>query len=426
MINVQNFPTAMNPTINSCMVHFLIGSLICGLCIGKSFGHRNLRDLWHEKTHIFKESIPNLDSRDDLLRIHRMNGDYVHRVVFVTKQRNSEELLQILHDVSDPASIKYGQHVSREEVTEMTANAEAYEAVVRFANTRGASIISKTLNGEYITCDAPISVWERIFNCEFFMFHQSDAEDAIDHIVRAESYSIPRELEVHVESVFNTVQMPYRQSNTRNFKLQGSSTHITPDILKSAYNMGTSVGTASSTQGIYASINQNFSPDDLSAFQLIFGLAQQDVSTVIGGHSSSSVCVNSPLSCAEANLDVQYIMATSTISPTTFWYTDFTSFSSWLVEVADVMNPPLVLSISYGIEESYVTIAEHRAFNIQAIKLGVMGVTIVVASGDNGAVSRFFDQNPCVYAPSFPASSPYVTAVGATMVLNCGTDSYTD
>ena len=234
----------MNPTIYSCMVHFLIGSLICVLSIGKSFGHLNLRDLQHEKTHIFKESIPNLDSREDLLRIHRMNGDYVHRVVFVTKQRNSEELLEILHDVSDPASIKYGQHLSREEVTEMTTNPEAHEAVVRFANTRGASIISKSLNGEYITCDAPISVWERTFNCEFFMFHQSNAEDDIDQIVRAESYSIPRDLELYVESVFNTVQMPYRHSNTRYIKLQGSSLHITPDTLKGAYNMGTSVGTA--------------------------------------------------------------------------------------------------------------------------------------------------------------------------------------
>ena len=115
-------------------------------------------------------------------------------------------------------------------------------------------------------------------------------------------------------------------------------------------------------------------------------------------------------------------MASSTVSPTTFWYTDFTSFSSWLVEVADVENPPLVLSISYGVEEGYVTIAEHSAFNIQAIKLGAMGVTIVVASGDNGAVSRFFNQNTCIYSPSFPASSPYVTAVGATMVLNGATD----
>ena len=220
-----------------------------------------------------------------------MNGDYVHRVVFVTKQRNSEELPEILHDVSDPASVKYGQHLSREEVTEMTTNPEAHEAVVRFANTRGASIISKSLNGEYITCDAPISVWERTFNCEFFMFHQSNAEDDIDQIVRAESYSIPRDLELYVESVFNTVQMPYRHSNTRNMKLQGSLPHITPDTLKGAYNMGTSVGTASSTQGIYASINQNFSPTDLSAFQLFYGLAQQAVSTVIGAihrHLSAS------------------------------------------------------------------------------------------------------------------------------------------
>ncbi len=72
------------------------------------------------------------------------------------------------------------------------------------------------------------------------------------------------------------------------------------------------------------------------------------------------------------------------------------------------------------------------AFNAEAIKLAAMGVTITVASGDNGAVnfgcsctadssSTFsrWRRSPSWtgqgYFPSFPATCPYVTAVGATM-----------
>ena len=44
------------------------------------------------------------------------------------------------------------------------------------------------------------------------------------------------------------------------------------------------------------------------------------------------------------------------------------------------------------------------------------GVTIVVASGDDGAMSYMVRESTeyCDYSPSFPAISPYVTAVGAT------------
>mmetsp|Transcript_11509 Transcript_11509/g.11152 ORF Transcript_11509/g.11152 Transcript_11509/m.11152 type:complete len:685 (-) Transcript_11509:48-2102(-) len=109
-------------------------------------------------------------------------------------------------------------------------------------------------------------------------------------------------------------------------------------------------------------------------------------------------------------------MSTSKVSPTTYWYTDL-SWANWLVTVANTVDPPLVFSISYGQEEQTLTTSELDAFNTEAIKLGVMGVTIVAASGDDGANSRSVRVNrggTCGYVASFPASSPYVTAVGAT------------
>ena len=48
--------------------------------------------------------------------------------------------------------------------------------------------------------------------------------------------------------------------------------------------------------------------------------------------------------------------------------------------------PPLVHSISYGGDEGQFkgNPAYVNAFNVQAMKLGAMGGTIVVASGDSG------------------------------------------
>jgi tripeptidyl-peptidase-1 len=72
--------------------------------------------------------------------------------------------------------------------------------------------------------------------------------------------------------------------------------------------------------------------------------------------------------------------------------------------------------ISYGEDEAYITSAEKDSFSNQAIKLGVRGVTLMVSSGDDGAVSYLARGNSsaCGYAPDFPASNPFVVAVGAT------------
>jgi len=56
--------------------------------------------------------------------------------------------------------------------------------------------------------------------------------------------------------------------------------------------------------------------------------------------------------------------------------------------------------------------------NVELQKLGLRGVSVLVASGDHGALcvpkSTSFPNGDCL--PSFPATSPFVTAVGGTMM----------
>jgi tripeptidyl-peptidase I len=351
----------------------------------------------------------------------RMSNEYNHEVVFVIKQKNMEELTRFLHDVSDPLSDNYGQHMTRTGVTELTSNPEGRNSVLEYLHATGATVVSETLGGEYITAAAPIGVWEEMFDCEFHVFHQTREDMSIEEFVRTEFYSLPAILDNHVESVFNTVDMSHNDviesrlwpgvgiAGDGKFDLE-ETPFITPAKLRAAYNMGTSRGTAFSTQGVYDSAGQYYSPADLSQFQTYFNLDQQPISNVIGGHQSDSAC-SVPSVCNGGNVRTQYMMAASPVSPTTYWYTELSIFD-WLLLVANTPQPSLVYNIAFYVLESSLTTSLYDSFNTQAIKLGAMGVTIVVPSGDNGASSL----GVCLYLPTFPASSPYVTVVGATMV----------
>jgi tripeptidyl-peptidase-1 len=105
-------------------------------------------------------------------------------------------------------------------------------------------------------------------------------------------------------------------------------------------------------------------------------------------------------------------MAVAQGTPTTYHYTD-SDWGDWITDVANSPNPANVYSISYNSYEDYIATSMKDAFNIQAIKLGVMGTTILAASGDDGVIG--YGNSICGYYPMFPASSPYVTAVGGTV-----------
>ena len=61
--------------------------------------------------------------------------------------------------------------------------------------------------------------------------------------------------------------------------------------------------------------------------------------------------------CDEPNLDVQYLMGVSQVSPTTYWYvsTSQDAYVEFCLQVAEQSSPPLVNSISYGMVEQVRT-----------------------------------------------------------------------
>jgi len=136
----------------------------------------------------------------------------------------------------------------------------------------------------------------------------------------------------------------------------------------------------------------------------------------------------------EAQLDIQYIMALSANVTTWFWSVSGTEVLNqeepllhWLMQVGDRADDdmPLVHSVSYADDEYTVPMWFKRRVNLEFAKLALRGVSILVAAGDDGAGGLMLRDDPvqaCKQAvPMFPASSPWVTAVGGTMMSDSST-----
>jgi len=119
---------------------------------------------------------------------------------------------------------------------------------------------------------------------------------------------------------------------------------------------------------------------------------------------------------SEAELDTQYITATGTGLDTYVYYIDddSDSFVTLVEYIMDSEVMPNVVSISYGGDEYEFGEAYANRINTEFGKLGLLGVSVLASSGDSGALGDDSDCYEGAYVASFPASAPYVTAVGGT------------
>ena len=81
--------------------------------------------------------------------------------------------------------------------------------------------------------------------------------------------------------------------------------------------------------------------------------------------------------------------------------------------IADETNNPSVLSISYGDAETHFQRSALNAWDLAMQRAGTRGITVLVASGDQGAYGLHGTGRPIRHSDA-PASLPHVLAVGGT------------
>jgi len=353
-----------------------------------------------------------------------------HELLFCVKQRNIDTLKTMHAQISDPASPTYRQYLTFEEVGDLIKNTPATTAVVQWLLENGAAVGDVTPRGEYVRARASVAKWSELLRTDFRLLRHKETNA---HVFRCRDYSLPADLAEHVQSVGYTSQLPIRSagrhapvrrlghSNGGGGGVRGRAAaaadegYVTLAVLQKHYNIDTATA-GRGNQSVFES-GQYYSESDLNSFGKENGYSHVVVRD-INGHKSDYKCIEDDENCIEGNLDVQLITAVSQGVPTNYWYVDDTKFIyyQYLLDVAKDAHPVLVHSISYGSVEAELEQSILDSFDTELLKLGLLGVTVVVSSGDDGVanfIARDGKQN-CGYNPSYPASSPYVTAVGAT------------
>lgn len=192
------------------------------------------------------------------------------------------------------------------------------------------------------------------------------------------------------------------------------------------------VTNASNTQCVPSFYTESWNPDDLTKFFHDY-LPGSPVPRVIERGDRANVPEKAS---TEASLDIQYITGVARNTTTYMWVMNgsnpYSAQDEPFVEFVDAIlamdAPPLVVSISYSDDEAQIfrlSPAYARTFDALLIKMGLRGITVLIASGDDGVAglrpefAHLPRNETCALAgPQWPSSSPYITSVGATMQLS--------
>ena len=116
----------------------------------------------------------------------------------------------------------------------------------------------------------------------------------------------------------------------------------------------------------------------------------------------------------EAVLDVEYIEAVASPIPLTLFNMMNYDLFTWMGDVNDDDDAELVHSVSYGNDEQQQSSPEYMdQCNTEFIKAAARGLSVLFASGDQGAWGREMTEGD-IFHPAFPVGSPWITAVGGT------------
>ena len=198
-------------------------------------------------------------------------------LVFAVKQSNLDLVEETLSSVSDPDSEFYGQYLSFEEIGDLVRNPESLDAVKSFLLAHGVveSQIESTPNGEFIVAQTTVEKAELMLDASFFVFENELLPGT--QLLRSELISIPDELEPHLDFVGETTQFPgiRARSIQKGPVING---YVTPELINKVYHIDSNVvKSEKSTQSLFESLGQNFSPDDLKQFQKRMGVNESVV-----------------------------------------------------------------------------------------------------------------------------------------------------
>lgn len=355
------------------------------------------------------------------------------------REENMDRLQQRLLEVSNPKHADYGKHLSKADVDALTApTPAAVDSVTKWLSANGVDV-GKPRSG-YLKVSLTVAEAKKLIGADYGIYKQAATGQ---ETVRATSYSLPKEVFSAISMIQPTTMFadlgssfhPYivdeddlpkrRAANAKSDDICANG--FTTDCLRSNYNIQGYNATADSTTiGIAGFLGEVPNQGSLSTYIKKYQ-PSVPADTEIPIVSINDGPTDGP-GGGEADLDVQIAVPLTYPMKSVYYSTGGSPpwlgtgnntnepYLEWLSYMINLDNPPETISISYGDDERTVPADYADCVCSQFMKLGARGVTILSASGDDGVATYEDCSGDTIkqFAPSFPASCPWVTVVGGT------------
>lgn len=332
-------------------------------------------------------------------------------------QRNMASFSRLAERLSDPRHPHYGRYLTLEQVRDRVAPLKKnVDAVRSFFLSHNVSRVILSASGDWMEVRATPAQINAALNTDIRMWRSKNADSMGKTTWRSVvPYSFPSHLQGMVDYVSNIHHFPKPRKGK--FYSPKDAPLIGPTQLRTRYNISDwAPATGNNTQAVAEFQGQYYSPSDLNQFfqQYVPGQKNSSVAGVIGPNNANAPGV-------EAELDIQYIMGVNPNTKTYFYsqssFEFWSDLTAWITILNNDPRPPLVHSISYGEQSEHQTSESFKQrFDQEMQKLGSRGLSIIFASGDSGSGCFLCFR----FTPSFPATSPHVTSVGATQFISGG------
>lgn len=243
---------------------------------------------------------------------------------------------------------------------------------------------------------------------------------------RTGTLTIPTELVSVIEGVFGLDNRPQAKPHFRirkakvNLQPNAQQSSYDPTQLAKAYDFPPNVNGSNQSIALLE-LGGGFRPADLAAFFSKLGISTPKVSAIGVDGASNAPTGDSSGPDGEVELDIEVAGSIAPGAQIGVYFapnTDQGFLDALTTAIHDTTLKPNVISISWGGAENTWTQQAMNAFDSAAQDAATMGITIFVASGDNGATDGDPDGGLAV---DFPASCPHMTGCGGTTLVLSGT-----
>jgi kumamolisin len=296
------------------------------------------------------------------------------------------------------------------------ADAQDLAQVATFAKSHGLAVVESDAARRSVL----LSGTTQAMNTAFGVDLQQYEHDGGTYRGRVGSISVPGDLASIVEGVFGLDNRPAADPHFQRYEpVKGmravAAKAFTPPALAKLYDFPSGADGSGQCIGIIE-LGGGYKPADLATYFASLGIANPTVKPVlVGGATNHPTNANS--ADGEVLLDIEVAAAIAPKATIAVYFTPNTTagfLNAITTAVHDSVNKPSVISISWGSSESNWTSQAMTQYDQAFQAAAAMGVTICVASGDNGSSDGVAGGTPHV---DFPASSPYALGCGGTKLL---------